>query len=154
MLIFLDIDGVMVPAKSWTSPKLLDDGFPAFSSVAVRALKSLIDSETNIVLTTSHKAKYSIKEWKNIFASRGLEVNNLTSLNSDSLLIKRKDEILNWFNINNLTKDFLIIDDDKSLNDLPKYLKDNLVLTRPLIGLTESDLSEVKYNAHKRLQIA
>jgi hypothetical protein len=31
MLIFLDIDGVMVPAKSWERPVLLKDGFPAFS---------------------------------------------------------------------------------------------------------------------------
>ena len=32
MLLFLDIDGVMVPAKGWKSPELLNDGFPAFSS--------------------------------------------------------------------------------------------------------------------------
>ena len=31
MLFFLDIDGVMVPAKGWKSPEFLDDGFPAFN---------------------------------------------------------------------------------------------------------------------------
>jgi hypothetical protein len=30
MLIFLDIDGVMVCVKGWKSPELLNDGFPAF----------------------------------------------------------------------------------------------------------------------------
>ena len=46
MLIFLDIDGVMVPAKSWKSPELLDDGFPEFSSAATRVLNLIISENT------------------------------------------------------------------------------------------------------------
>lgn len=45
MLLFLDIDGVMVPAKSWERPALLDDGFPAFSSKTIAALQRLIFEE-------------------------------------------------------------------------------------------------------------
>ncbi|MNE99925.1 hypothetical protein D3C80_1986720 [compost metagenome] len=33
-------------------------------------------------------------------------------------------------------KDFVIIDDDKSLNILPKEIKDRLVLTSGSVGLT------------------
>ena len=31
MLVFLDIDGVMAPAKSWQRPDILEDGFVDFS---------------------------------------------------------------------------------------------------------------------------
>ncbi len=66
MLFFLDIDGVMVPAKGWKSPEFLNDGFPAFSSNATLALQSLISKEDTIMLTTSHKSKFNIEEWKSI----------------------------------------------------------------------------------------
>ncbi|MDI3318583.1 HAD domain-containing protein [Pinibacter soli] len=42
MLIFLDIDGVMVPAKGWKAPEMLSDGFPAFSNKATNALRNLV----------------------------------------------------------------------------------------------------------------
>jgi hypothetical protein len=48
MLIFLDIDGVMVPAKGWQRPELLSDGFPVFSLNAVNALKKLITKKINL----------------------------------------------------------------------------------------------------------
>ena len=61
MLLFLDIDGVMVPAKSWKSHEFLDDGFPAFSKKAILALQYLISEETTVLLTTSHKSKFSLE---------------------------------------------------------------------------------------------
>ncbi|WP_218146412.1 HAD domain-containing protein [Parapedobacter indicus] len=46
----------MVPANSWRRPEILDDGFPAFSPNATKALQRIIDSTgARIVLTTSHK---------------------------------------------------------------------------------------------------
>jgi hypothetical protein len=52
MLLYLDIDGVMVPANAWRKPEILEDGFPAFSSNAVRSLDRIISSSSaNIVLT-------------------------------------------------------------------------------------------------------
>ena len=149
MLLFLDIDGVMVPAKGWKSPEFLDDGFPGFSIKAVSTLKNLISEEVTVVLTTSHKAKFSIEEWKNIFKNRGIKIENLKSLPENINNLSRKDEIVNWFNINNVGEDFAIIDDDKSLNDLPAYLKGNLIQTSPYIGLTEEYLETIKSFLHK-----
>ncbi|MBX3163816.1 MAG: hypothetical protein KF900_05000 [Bacteroidetes bacterium] len=140
MLIFLDIDGVMVSAKSWQSPELLQDGFFAFNNKAVVALRKLINGNATVMLTTSHKAKYSISEWKNIFKARGIEINKLDTLKTNSAELSRKDEILNWFNANKTKENFVIIDDDKSLNDLPKDLKQHLILTRSFVGLTEDDI--------------
>lgn len=140
MLLFLDIDGVMVPAKSWKSPEFLNDRFPAFSGLATRALQQLITEDTTIMLTTSHKANFSVEEWKSIFRTRGITVTNLKCLPENVNNLSRKEEIVNWFNVNHVNEHFVIIDDDKSLNALPDFLKEHLVQTSPYIGLTEEHL--------------
>jgi len=154
MLIFLDIDGVMVPAKSWETPVLLNDGFSSFSSKAISVIQALISDNTTILLTTSHKSRYSIDKWKSIFEKRGIVVSELKTLDENIKNLSRKDEILNWVNINNINEDFVIIDDDKSLNDLPGFLKDNLILTSPLVGLNESHLCKINSILENRLQLA
>lgn len=140
MLLFLDIDGVMVPAKGWKSPELLNDGFPEFSSKATIALQLLISDNDTIMLTTSHKTNFSIEEWKNIFRNRGIHTNKIERLPENIDNLNRKDEIVNWFKVNNTEENFIIIDDDTSLNDLPDYLKAHLVQPSSLIGLTEEHL--------------
>ena len=144
MLFFLDIDGVMVPAKSWKSPELLNDGFPAFSTKAIVALQTSISEEDTIMLTTSHKAKFSIEEWKSIFKNRGINIKKIKSLPENFNHLSRKDEIVNWFNVNTIDENFVIIDDDKSLNELPDFLKRNLIQTSPYIGLTEEHSAAIK----------
>jgi hypothetical protein len=80
MLVFLDIDGVMVPAQSWKSPPMLDDGFPAFSQMAIRVLQSIVSEDTNVILTTSHKSSFPIEQWVRIFEKRGISINSLSVL--------------------------------------------------------------------------
>ncbi len=144
MLIFLDIDGVMTPAKSWKPAELLDDGFPAFSDRAVNALQKIITEDTTIMLTTSHKSNYSIGQWKSIFKKRGIDGVKIIRLNYNFDNVSRKDEIERWFNVNETEDDFIILDDDSSLNELPAYLKNNLILTSPHIGFTEKYLQEIR----------
>jgi hypothetical protein len=156
MLIFLDIDGVMVPAKSWQRPEILEDGFAAFSSKAVLVLKELLSQNTEavIMLTTSHKSRFSHSEWKDIFQRRGLNVNQLKSLVENSDFLSRKEEILNWFNTKGIYEDFIIIDDDKSLNELPKFFKDRLILTSSLVGLNESHWADIQDIVSTQLSIS
>lgn len=138
MLILLDIDGVMVPASSWKRPDFLDDGFPVFSYKATKALQRIIsETAADIVLTTSHKSKYTLEEWKNIFTERGLKTNRISRLTENTNHHTRKEEITNWFTANNNVHDFIIIDDDKSLNALPKFLKEKLIQTSATVGLTD-----------------
>lgn len=122
----------------------MNDGFPAFSPKAVHVLQQLLNKDTTIILTTSHKMRFSVDQWKLIFEKRGLYLEKLKSLDQNSHFRNRKEEVMNWFNLNNVKEDFLIIDDDKSLNDLPYHLKRNLILTSPMIGLTESHLEEIR----------
>jgi hypothetical protein len=150
MLIFLDIDGVMVPATSWKAPQNLEDGIPMFTQRATDALSSLISNDTIVILSTSHRTRFTTTEWKRIFERRGLKMGELSSLEPNHDFKKRKDEILEWFNINIVVGDFVIIDDDTSLNALPKNLKEHLILTSPLIGLTPEHI----VNFRKRLHLA
>jgi hypothetical protein len=143
MLILLDIDGVMVRANSWKRPELLNDGFPAFSSGATKALQYLIsETSADILLTTSHKSKYSLQEWKNIFDVRGIKINNITALPENIKNLNRREEIMNWVNTQINPLEYIIIDDDKSLNALPEFVKLNLLQTSSSIGLTQYLIDE------------
>jgi hypothetical protein len=51
--------------------------------------------------------------------------------------LNRKDELLLWFNGKHLNENFIIIDDDKSLNGLPEFLKNKLIQTSGSVGLTD-----------------
>jgi hypothetical protein len=135
MLILLDIDGVMVPATSWRPSEILADGFANFSNRSISSLQKII-SETgaSILLTTSHKSRYSISEWEQIFKTRGITtVINRLEDNAEGL--NRKEEILRWFNTTKTSENFVILDDDKSINGLPAYIKDKVVLTSATVGL-------------------
>lgn len=143
MLILLDIDGVMVPANPWKRPEFLEDGFPAFSQKAVAALNRLLLSDgAAIVLTTSHKSKYTIPQWKQIFRLRGVNAEYISRLPENTTHLNRKEEILNWVATQAILPDFIIIDDDKSLNGLPAHIKENIVQTSGAIGLTSELLDE------------
>jgi len=138
MLILLDIDGVMVPGNSWKKPEFLNDGFPAFSAKATQALQKIIsEASADILLTTSHKNTYTLEEWKSIFDERGLKINKINRLPINTDYSCRKEEIMNWFTSNKIEDDFIIIDDDKTLNALPEFLKSKLVQTNASLGLTD-----------------
>ena len=88
-------------------------------------------------MTTSHKHKYTLQEWKRIFKRRNINVNKISRLPKNTTHLNRKDELINWFNDNRLKEQFIIIDDDKSLNGLPTSLKSKLIQTSGSVGLTD-----------------
>ena len=143
MLLLLDIDGVMVVGNSWKKPEFLNDGFPAFNNRATIALKKLVsEARAEILLTTSHKSKYSIEEWHDIFRLRGFKNLIIDVLPENKTQLSRKEEILNWVDSLNELPDFLIIDDDKTLNSLPYEIKNKLIQTNASVGLTNELVEE------------
>ncbi len=137
MLILLDIDGVMVPANSWKRPEILEDNFMNFSSQAIKALEKIISSTSaDILLTTSHKDSFNLNQWKRIFERRNITINKIDKLPKNVNHLNRKGEILKWFYADNNNQNFVIIDDDKSLNSLPDFLKKKLIQTSATVGLT------------------
>ncbi len=144
MKILLDIDGVMIPARSWQSHELASDGFGMFSKAAVEGLNRIIESTSNpeIILTSSHKHRFSLDTWKNIFSERGVHVSSLSRLSTDSISMPRLNEIRNWYMLNQQDS-FIVIDDEKRLNELDTDFKeDHLVLTNPTIGLNPLSTTE------------
>lgn len=143
MKIFLDIDGVMVPAMPWRRPELLADGFPAFSQKASDTLSDILRAtDAEVVFTTSHKSLYSLPEWRSIFSLRGIELQKVSTLPENNMPQNRKDELLQWFRHHPPGANFVIIDDDKSLNALPPELKKHVVLTGSTVGLVEESGKE------------
>jgi len=143
MKIFLDIDGVMVPAMPWRRPEFLMDGFPAFSKRASDTLSSILRATgAEVVLTTSHKSLYSLPEWQSIFRLRGIELEKLSILPENNTQQSRKEELLQWFRHHPPGANFVIIDDNKSLNALPPELKKHVVLTGSTVGLVEESGKE------------
>ena len=61
---------------------------------------------------------------------------------------------MNWLSNNNVVENFVIIDDDKSLNELPVSLKENLIQTSSHIGLTEEHLISVRSALNRGLKPA
>lgn len=149
MKFFLDIDGVMVHANPHKPVELEDDGFYKFNDLAVTILKCVLyKTKDEVILSTSHRFKYSTMRWKEIFESRGIIMNNISIIQTSSdrsIRINRRVEIEQWIIQNKIKyQDVVIIDDDKSLNDLPKVLKDRLVLTNPYTGLNDiTDLTSI-----------
>lgn len=143
MLILLDIDGVMVSGASWKRPEILEDGFFAFEPNAARALQKIISQTgATILLTSSHKTRYTRLQWMNIFKVRNINVSEIDFLPTDTLKMTRKEEIMAWFDTKSNDERFVIIDDDKSLNSLPPVIKERFVLTSSLAGLTDELATE------------
>lgn len=153
--ILLDIDGVMVPAKSWSPPPQLEDGFSIFSSKAVQALNEILSqSGADILLTTSHKHRFSVGQWKKIFEKRGIIIHGLSRLPENKNYLSRLAEIQNWLATRGQAESFVIIDDDKSLNDLPRSIKERLIQTQPMIGLSQAHVSEALRILSSSLELA
>lgn len=67
----------------------------------------------------THKSNYTL---------RGIHLDKVSQLPHNSGM-SRKDELLKWLIYHGVPENFVIIDDDKSLNELPRTLKDRLILT-------------------------
>ncbi|MDN3693801.1 HAD domain-containing protein [Chryseobacterium tructae] len=135
MKLFLDIDGVMVHANPHRTIELEDDGFYRFASKAISVINSIENAE--IILSTSHRHRFTIHEWEKIFEKRGIHFVSISIIETEnSHKISRREEIEKWVNLKNYSvNEIIIIDDDKSLNGLPHPLKDRVVLTSPYQGL-------------------
>jgi hypothetical protein len=148
MKFILDIDGVLVHANPHRQVEMDTDGFYKFNPLAVKALNAVMNREGDdeLILSTSHRFRFSINQWRDIFQNRGIYINNISIIDLPlQYNHSRRSEIVKWIDSHQLrTEDIVIIDDDKSLNELPSYLKERLVLTNSYIGLDNSrDLEKI-----------
>ncbi|WP_118974046.1 HAD domain-containing protein [Taibaiella koreensis] len=143
--LLLDIDGVLVTTPSWKQPELLEDGFMLFQKNAAANLAYLLSlAEIQLVLVSSHRHRYPIAEWQRLFANRKIHPRSITLM--ESILPgfpSRKMEIEAWLN-RNPGANFILIDDDSSLQALEPALKSRWVQTFPLKGFDDEALEKAK----------
>ncbi|MBK8672891.1 MAG: hypothetical protein IPN93_07865 [Bacteroidetes bacterium] len=146
MTILLDIDGVLETTPIWRQAEIHSDGFMKMNEKALENL-SILYKRTNasIVLTTTHRINYDETEWKIIFKNRGLIFDTISKLNDKtkiSHLADRGTEIKEWVERIGKNINYVILDDDKSINALPENIKDRWVSTNPLIGFDKESLEK------------
>jgi hypothetical protein len=146
MIILLDIDGVLETTPTWRQVELHTDGFMRLNDNALENL-SILHRKTNasIVLTTTHRISYDEAKWKEIFSSRGLFFENISKINDKAelnQLLDRGAEIKEWVENKGQNQNYVIIDDDSSINSLPDKIKERWVSTKPLIGFDKEALEK------------
>ncbi|MCB9261331.1 MAG: hypothetical protein H6607_02990 [Flavobacteriales bacterium] len=146
MTILLDIDGVLETTPTWRQAEIYSDGFMKLNKKALENLL-ILHKRTNasIVLTTTHRINYDETKWKEIFRLRGLNFETISKLNNKteiSQLLDRGTEIKEWVEKKGEGQNYVIIDDDQSINALPEYIKERWVATRPSIGFDKDALEK------------
>ena len=146
MTILLDIDGVLETTPSWRQAEIHSDGFMKLNEKALENLSILHKrTKASIVLTTTHRINYDEKKWKEIFKLRGFNFETISKLNDKteiSQLVDRGTEIKEWVENKGEGQNYVIIDDDQSINALPEYIKERWVATRPSIGFDKEALEK------------
>ena len=141
MILLLDIDGVLETSPSWKQPEFLEDKFYKFNENSRKNFIEVINKiNPELILTTTHRINYNLTEWNKIFELRGINVSKISKINNAKKatdIKKRNVEIEEWF-LNNRTAEFLILDDDKILNELTDNLKNRWIQIDPMLGITES----------------
>ena len=147
MVILLDIDGVLVTTPAWRPVELQADGFLKFNEIASKNLAQIIAvTNASIILTSTHRINYSIKEWHKLLETRGIFPSSISKVDDKTAIAEmenRATEIRKWVENYQDKEAFVIIDDDLSINGLPEEIKDRCVLTKPMIGLDEEAKNKV-----------
>ena len=60
-------------------------------------------------------------------------------------MLDRATEIQEWVEKQNGSKEYVVIDDDLSVNGLPNSINERCVLTKPLIVLDEEAMTKVMF---------
>ncbi|MDQ2771874.1 MAG: HAD domain-containing protein [Bacteroidota bacterium] len=145
MIILLDFDGVLITTPGWKPVEQHADGFLKFNPVATRNLIRLTEATlAAFVLTTTHRISYSASEWQAIFNGRGIFPSAISKINAAASVAEvsgRASEIAAWVATQVAGINYVVLDDDLSLNGLPEFIKRRCVLTKPLIGL-DADSTE------------
>lgn len=143
MKVFLDIDGVMVHGNPQRSVEIAEDGFYVFMTRAIDIFNQIKTDE--IILSTSHRNRFSVDEWIVLLKNRGLQFSTLTKMEYFGSYISRREEIEKHIQIHHLhPEEILILDDDKSINSMSSALKERAVVTQSFLGLTAADSIHIR----------
>ncbi|MFS4457526.1 HAD domain-containing protein [Maribacter sp. 2304DJ31-5] len=141
-LLILDLDGVLITNPSWKADQIGSDGYSKFNESCVENLNRLLTlAEFDIWLSSTRRTVKTLTEFNLIFKNRGINKKIVGFLPEYSDCKNRKEEIQKFIT-EFKASDFLIIDDDKSLNGLENGIKESLILTELTKGFNSEKLKE------------
>lgn len=167
-IIFLDIDGPMIPyrmrydRKNHEIPKDLVDidekiknwvGYWKFDDISVSIINSICThfDDVQVVISSSWRELFDYTFFEKLFELNGLKVeihsNWMTPLfgSGNPFRKSRGDHIRLWLDENNVDENFVIIDDPESgfgVDHFPS-LRDNVVFCNPEYGLGTPEFDKV-----------
>ncbi len=150
LTIILDLDGVLITTPPWKKDDMHVDGYSEFNRACVSRLNKILDNVSfEIWLSSTRRAGKTIIEFNRIFENRGLkgQISGYLPIIENC---SRKEEVQHFIQQKKLS-DYLIIDDDKSLNDLPFEIKKRTVLTEYMKGFDDEAYREAKIIIEKYL---
>ncbi len=128
-ILILDLDGVLITTPAWKTDKISSDGYSEFNMNCVNNLNKLLQKfDFEIWLSSTRRTVKTLAEFNRIFKNRNIKSAIKGFIPEYYECNTRKEEILRFvaeFEI----EQFLIIDDDKSLNELDEKHKGKLILT-------------------------
>jgi hypothetical protein len=147
--LFLDLDGVLIITKPWDSDLMGKDGYSLFKKGLIDNLNELLKVENfAIVLSSARRKNLNLEKFNKVFERRGINQKITSYVPFYSSSKSRKEELERYILEKNIN-DFIILDDDKSLNALKPFYKKRLILTKQMIGFSKIKLEEAKLKSSK-----
>jgi hypothetical protein len=139
-ILILDLDGVLITTPPWKADEMDSDGYSKFNQSCIDNLNQLLTvTDFEIWLSSTRRTVKKLTDFNLIFAYRKITKPITGFLPEYQNCRNRKDEILEFIN-ETVISDYLIIDDDKSLNGLEDSFKENLILTELIKGFDQDKL--------------
>ena len=143
-ILILDLDGVLITTPTWKADEMDSDGYSKFNNDCVENLNELLTIEDyDIWLSSTRRIVKTLDEFNLIFAHRKIKKPISGFLPEYEECKNRREEVERFINDSEI-KEFLIIDDDKSLNGILKGYKEQLVLTELIKGFDGERLEFAK----------
>ena len=143
-IVILDLDGVLITTPSWKADEVHEDGYSSFNEIAVHNLNTLLKNMSNaeLWLSSSRRRTKTLDEFRLIFLNRGINFKLKGYLpGAERHNVSRYEEIRAFLSHERM-KNYLILDDDSSLENLLPEQKRNWVKTKPLLGFDGEKLDE------------
>ena len=141
-VLFLDLDGVLITTPQWKQDELDADGYSKFDSKCVNHLNTLLGQQTfEIVLSSTGRRTKNIAVFNRIFSFRGIAKFIDRFLPEYDPIKSRSDELSKFIGDASF-EEFIILDDDKSLNGASVEIRNKWVGTEQHRGFDSDKLQE------------
>lgn len=140
-VLILDLDGVLITTPSWRRDELDIDGYSKFNEEAIANFNMLTDGlNFELWLISDRRRGKTLEQFNEIFKSRNIkkQIDGMIPIYG---YITRYQELQNFISENKI-ENFVIIDDDNSLENLED--KNFWVKTKSLMGFGKEELNESK----------